>query len=253
MGAIRRIVVVAFVVAIAGFLASCVTRSGSMAPVNKISPSHQARQAPSFTNEAILVLGLRSTGPSLGGETYRYAVASVEGSRVDGNGVNMWRWAYSPNDLWSGSPRGEMVDYQILRVPPGNYVLAYVQRGDTLFPLVRATGASRATLQNAYSGQTVQCLSIDLQGGQSTTDTPFLSVRANEVVYVGDLIVDFSDAQRPTVALGATPDGARRALAHFKEARPMTERAMRRVAGVEARPVPGSISLRPLPARVPPC
>ncbi len=253
MSALRRIAAVAFVVAIAGLLASCVARSGSMGPINKISPSHHARQAPSFPDEAILVLGLRSTGPSLGGETYRYAVASVDGSRVDGKGVNMWRWAYSPTDLWSGSPGGELVDYHVLRVPPGSYVLAYIQRGDTLFPLVRATGASRATLQNAYSGQTVQCLSIDLQGGQSTTDTPFLNVRANEVVYVGDVIVNFTDPQRPTVALGATPEGARRVLANFKEARPMTERVMRRVAGVGARPVPGSISLPALPSRVPPC
>jgi hypothetical protein len=253
MGAIRRIAALAFVVATAGLLAGCVARSGSMAPVNKISPSHQARQAPSFPNEAILVLGLRSTGPSLGGETFRYGVATVDGSRVDGKGLNMWRWAYSPTDLWSGSPRGELVDYQILRVPAGNYVLAYIQRGDTLFPLVNASGASRATLQNAYSGQTVQCLSIDLLGGQSTTDTPFLSVRANEVVYVGDLIVDFTDPQRPTVALGTTPEGAHRALANFKETRPMVERAMRRVVGAGARPVPGNIALRPLPARVPPC
>jgi hypothetical protein len=250
---LRRAAFSLLLVATGILLAGCVARSGSMGPVNKISPSHQARQAPSFPDQTIVVLGFRWAGTSNIPPFYRYAVAPVEGSRVEGDGTKMWRWAYSTAYANLANGLEAHVDYHILRLPPGNYVLAYVQHENTIFPLVRASGVSRSTLQNAMSGQIVQCLTINLQGGQSTSDTPFLHARANEVVYVGDVTVDFSDPARPRVALGATPEGARAALATFGETRPMIERPMRRIAGVAPLPVPAAHALRPLPPGVSPC
>jgi hypothetical protein len=236
-------------------LGACVQRSSSMQPANKTARLGTLIYSPSFASEAIVVLGLRRNAEG----SFSYAIAAINGEKVEGDGLKSWTGFF---DTTKGGdahqPLSERltvaereIDYHILRVPPGNYAVLKIGRSKDYYLVsfpryYRLSEASRAVFSQAPA----QYQRTDLVDPVSTPETPVFTARPNEVVYVGDLQVDFADAAKPTLAIGSTPEGARAALLEFGEKREMSVRQMVRPTGADARVLiettatPASITIR---------
>lgn len=236
-------------------LGACVQRSSSMQPANKTARLGTLIYSPSFTSEAVVVIGLRRTAEG----SFSYAIAAVNGEKVEGDGRKSWTGFFDTTK--GGDARQPLserltvaereIDYHILRVPPGDYAVLKIGRGKEYYLVsfpryYRLSEASRAVFNQAPA----QYQRTDLVDPVSTRETPVFAARPNEVVYVGDLQADFADATKPTLAIGSTPEGARAALIEFGEKREMAVRPMVRPTGAGARPLietvlePGGITVR---------
>jgi hypothetical protein len=229
-------------------LGACVQRSSSMQPANKTARLGTLIYSPSFASEAIVVVGLQRTAIS----SFSYTIAEIKGTKVEGRGEKSWIGFFGTAPGGARLSLEESgVDYHILRVPPGDYAVLRVGHAKNYYLV---SFPRHYTLNEAsgsvFGSAPAQYQRTDLVDPVSTQETPLFSTRPNEVVYVGDLRFDATDAAKPTLAIGSTPDGARAALVEFGEKREMAVRQMVRPTGADARAllettaVPASITIR---------
>ncbi len=219
-------------------LGACVQRGGSMQPANKTFRLGTLIYSPNFENQAIVVVGLRRMGVP----TFGYAIAGADGEKIDGRATQSWI------GFFGTAPGGQRLtlsedelDYHILRMPPGNYGVIQINVG-TRYYLVSFQRAYNVNTRETYVfSPTRETYShTDLIDPVATPETPIFSARANEVVYIGDLVFDGRNPEKRSLAISASPDGARAALAAFGETRPMETRMMVRPTGADARELTAS-------------
>ncbi|MBI3507115.1 MAG: hypothetical protein HY059_19945 [Proteobacteria bacterium] len=233
----RRVLTFGVALFVALSLAGCATRTGALQPANKTYSLGTLVYSPDFPNQAIVVVGLRQIGIS-DPTAFGYAMSPIDGNSIDGRGEKSWSSYYgSGRDF--GARDEARVDYHVYKMPPGNYAATWISHKKRYLlvdtPRIYAIGATRF-----LTGQT-SFQKIDLIDPMSTPETPLFAAKASEVVYIGDLVVDFSNPDRPTLTIGSSVDGARAALAEYGEKRPVVERPMLRPTGRGPRPLLSTI------------
>lgn len=234
----RRLLSACLAIAALLTLGACVQRSGSMQPANKTARLGTLIYSPNFENQAIVVVGLRRMGVP----TFGYAIAGADGEKIDGRATQSWIGFFGTAPLGQRLTLAEdELDYHILRMPPGNYGVIQISVG-TRYYLVSFQRAYNVNTRETYTfSPTRETYShTDLIDPVATPETPIFSARANEVVYIGDLVFDGRDPEKRSLAISASPDGARAALAAFGETRPMETRMMVRPTGPDARTLAAS-------------
>ncbi len=229
----RRLWSVCLAIAALLMLGACVQRDSSMQPANKTARLGTLIYSPNFENQAIVVVGLRRMGVP----TFGYTIAGAEGEKVDGRATQSWIGFFGTAPLGQRLTLAEdELDYHILRMPPGNYGVIQINVGVRYY-LVSFQRAYNVNSRETYvfSPARETYSHTDLIDPVVTPDTPIFSARANEVVYVGDLVFDGRNPEKRSLAISASPDGARAALIAFGETRAMETRIMGRPTGSNAR------------------
>ncbi len=94
------------------------------------------------------------------------------------------------------------VNYELYKLPAGDYAFAYLLRDMKAVLPVRLTGYRFY----AFYGY----IQRGLSGGTLRADTPVLTLNPSDVIYAGDVIFDLAQKDNVTWTFGSTPAGARR-------------------------------------------
>ena len=133
-----------------------------------------------------------------------FVQVDIAGDRVirDGGFINAVRTRCAPA---ATHPNGCDQDFQKLvyfpvEVPPGDYMLASIfgqEKGSTVF----------LGDQGSYI--------LSVQGNLESGTVPWFSIKAGEILYVGDLILDVRRRPASVVEIRMSPEGARQMLAGY--------------------------------------
>jgi hypothetical protein len=225
-------------------LAGCAQINQPMRPVNKVYALGGSLYTRDFPDAALVVLGLRATAENgVSGGTFVYGIAPIQDDKIDGRGQRMWVEPLQTRDDPRTTGRVGERDFHILRMPPGEFAVVYIRRGEQLHYLVNAGGTARTFFEGQYNRGRPQETKIDVVSPTVAPTTPILTVRANEVVYVGDLEVDVTNRPRLTLGLGLTVEDARTALAAYGSKAEMSVRQMRRQIGPAPREIAPPVAI----------
>jgi hypothetical protein len=165
--------------------------------------------------QAVAVVGLAIGNPGGSAQPIQAAWIMVDGQTGRRVGLGTW-WEWAACSGWRApiNRLGSFTDacdggaqYAAFQLEPGTYALGWIvdQRsyfGATDFAQVRLT-----TVTHGYTrgGSTVTAS----EAGQIRRDSPRFTVRPGEVVYVGDVVVDFTNPSRLTWTLHVDESQAR--------------------------------------------
>lgn len=225
-------------------LAGCAQSNQPMRPVNKVYALGGSLYTRDFPDAALVVLGLRITAENgAPGSSFVYGIAPIQDGKIDGRGEKMWVEPLHVYDDPRITGRVGDRDFHILRMPPGEFAVVYIRRGEQLHYLANAAGVSRTFFEGQFNRGRPQETKIDVVSPTVASTTPILTVRAKEVVYVGDLELDVTNRPRPTLGIGLTVEDARTALAAYGSKAEMSVRQMRRQIGPAPREIAAPVAI----------
>lgn len=126
-----------------------------------------------------------------------------------------------------------ITEYRAYALPPGTYALGWVwnSRRGYFFPsemAIKLTSGGYGAPTRTFS-----------DGARVRPNTPTFSLQAGDVVYVGDLLLDFTKASFMRWARETSENGARGYAANMGYKGPIAVRLMRRADGAEFSPSDG--------------
>jgi hypothetical protein len=209
-------------------VAACLAMAACGAPPEG-TPIFMTAQAPSAPGKGTLVVGVQLVAPPTTRLGLRPSVGYALLRAEPSGGGRMLR--QRPSVRWLGmcglfdhTICGN-IQYQAYSVPPGTYALGWVEVGEDNEIFV-AAAFRRARLFRSGA-----ITSLSFSGLRIGRQTPVVKVAAGEVVYPGNLVLDFHTPNRLAVSIVQHPAAAREALAPTGLAAAMLVRPWQRPVG----------------------
>lgn len=225
-------------------LAACAPRTGAIYPGNVETRTRNAVMH--YENESIVIVGIKTLNSNIDEfkdddwdydlHAPKYGIMRQNGKYLDYDGSKAWGW----KGVCDIGGEGTCVDgtaYHYYYMPPGTYALGWLRSDFGTYIFVKGSGVSEARqyLANVHANVHRRVL---IYKANAHDGTPQFEVKANEVVYVGDIVIDLADRDKPTSAYAENTDAARQLLATIETAAgEMVFRPWSRPAGPGPQPV----------------
>lgn len=194
-----------------GALASCLLAlvlAGCSPQNNEIQPANHGHK---------FIIGMMADPPTYDGQAYVVLKASRDGPEGGKCGfIQIDPVTKAQIGTKSYVSHFGSKDYEIYRVPPGTYALAWAQNGRNMHFLVRFKSLSGEFAQDYLS-------KLNMKDAVARPEAPILTVTADETVYAGDLNFKFVKDQA-VLNFGWNDQAAQAAFAAFGDTRPLTRR-----------------------------
>lgn len=186
--------------------------------------------------DGIVVIGMKVEHPARDGFGHPWAMfggwVTIDPATDMRVGKTMTRFRFLGGVFASDAFDGR-TQYLTYTVPAGTYAFAWVEHGPILYEptafLAITTRSSEYSFSRQFSDE-----------AKAQPNTPVFTVKPGEIVYVGDLTLDFGTPHSMRWSMAVNEAAARAGVASEGIGEKMTVRPMRRADGGEIRPMDGT-------------